>query len=56
MNTIVYNIHNDRQYHHFIEFERDSMANLQVTTLFKWINEHNKNIIKGYKCKMNTIR
>ena len=47
----VYNVHNSRQYNHFKKFERDRMANLKMTTVFKWIDEHKKNMIAGVKAR-----
>ena len=49
--TDVYNVHNSRKYNHFKKFERDRMANLKMTIVFKWIEEHKKNMIAGVKAR-----
>lgn len=49
--TDVYSVHNSRQYSHFKKFERDRMANLKMTTVFKWIDGHKKNMIAGVKAR-----
>ena len=49
--TDVFNVYKSRHYNHFKKFERDRMANLKMTTVFKWIDEHKKDMIAGVKAR-----
>ena len=42
--TNVFTKQEARHYNHFVNFERNRLANLDFSSVFKWINDHNKNV------------
>ena len=45
--TDVLTDHPGRSYQHFNDFERDPFKTLNMSSLYQWINQHKKNIIRG---------
>lgn len=49
--TDVYNEHTNRHYNQFLNFERDRLRNLDMSSMYKWINGHKKNILLGIRAR-----
>ena len=45
--TDVFTEHPGRSYQHFNDFERDPFKTLNMSSLYQWITQHKKNIIRG---------
>lgn len=45
--TNVFTEHPGRSYQHFNDFERDPFKTLNMSSLYQWITQHKKNIIRG---------
>lgn len=41
----------NQQYHYFKNFERDPFKNLNMSALYKWINQHKQNVLRGNKAR-----
>lgn len=51
VSTDVYSRHDCRKYNHFTDFERDLLRQLDMSSMYKWINKHKKNIIQGVRAR-----
>jgi len=51
ISTDVYNEQEGRHYNHFLNFERSKLSNLDMSSVFKWINDHKKNIDNGIRAR-----
>lgn len=47
----IFTQHAQRSYKHFVDFKRDRLENFDTSSLFKWINLHKKNVVRGIKAR-----
>lgn len=47
----VYTEQSNRRYQHFKNFERDPFKNVNMSSLYTWINQHKKNILCGKRAR-----
>lgn len=51
VSTDVFNKQEGRHYNHYLAFERNCLVNLDMSSVFKWINDHKKNIVLGVRAR-----
>ena len=51
MATDVFHKQGGRHYNHFVNFERNFLASLDMSALFKWKNDHKKNVHLGVRAR-----
>jgi len=51
VSTDIYTRHDYRQYRHFVDFQRDHLKNLELSSLYKWINQHKRNVDLGIRAR-----
>jgi len=51
ISTGVFQEQEGRRYNHFVTFERNCLVNLDMSSVFKWINDHKKNIDIGIRAR-----
>ena len=49
--TDVFPEHPGRSYQHFNDFERDPFKTPNMSSLYQWISQHKKNIIRGSRAR-----
>lgn len=49
--TDVFTEHLGRSYHCFTDFERDPFKTLNMSSLYQWINQHKRNILRGNRAR-----
>lgn len=49
--TDIYTRNDSRPYSNFKEFERDHLKDLDMSSMYKWINGHKKNVVLGIKAR-----
>ena len=45
VDTNIFKRHDNRPYTHFINFERDSFKDVDMSAMFHWINKHKRNVV-----------
>ena len=51
VSTNVFTKQEGRHYKHFVNFKRNRLANLDFSSVFKWINDHKKNVQLGIRAR-----
>jgi hypothetical protein len=51
LSTDVYSRHEHRKYNHFVDFKRHQIEQLDMSSMYKWINYHKNNIDRGIKAR-----
>ena len=47
----IFNRQEGRHYNHFVNFERNYLDKLNMSSVFKWINDHKKNVALGVRAR-----